>query len=115
MGKLRTGDGRRGCDMGPLVTKEHRDKVASYIDIAEKDGATVVVDGRNPKVDGEPNGFWLGPTLVDKVPTNSKVYTEEIFGPVLSDAIGEITGGQEVVQFATGIPHLIKGFYSAHV
>jgi malonate-semialdehyde dehydrogenase (acetylating)/methylmalonate-semialdehyde dehydrogenase len=84
MGKLRTGDGRRGCDMGPLVTKEHRDKVASYIDIAEKDGATVVVDGRNPKVDGEPNGFWLGPTLVDKVPTNSKVYTEEIFGPVLS-------------------------------
>ena len=84
MGKLRTGDGRRGCDMGPLVTKEHRDKVASYIDIAEKDGATVVVDGRNPTVDGEPNGFWLGPTLVDKVPTTSKVYTEEIFGPVLS-------------------------------
>ena len=84
MGKLRTGDGRRGCDMGPLVTREHRDKVASYIDIAEKDGATVVVDGRNPTVDGEPNGFWLGPTLVDKVPTTSKVYTEEIFGPVLS-------------------------------
>ena len=84
MGKLRTGDGRRSCDMGPLVTREHRDKVASYIDIAEKDGATVVVDGRNPKVDGEPNGFWLGPTLVDKVPTTSKVYTDEIFGPVLS-------------------------------
>ena len=84
MSKLRTGDGRRGCDMGPLVTKEHRDKVASYIEIAEKDGATVVVDGRNPTVDGEPNGFWLGPTLVDKVPTTSKVYTEEIFGPVLS-------------------------------
>jgi malonate-semialdehyde dehydrogenase (acetylating)/methylmalonate-semialdehyde dehydrogenase len=84
MGKLRTGDGRRGCDMGPLVTKEHRDKVASYVDIAEKDGATVVVDGRNPQVDGEPNGFWLGPTLIDKVPTTSKVYTEEIFGPVLS-------------------------------
>jgi len=84
MGKLRTGDGRRGCDMGPLVTREHRDKVASYVDIAEKDGATVVVDGRNPQVDGEPKGFWLGPTLIDKVPTTSKVYTEEIFGPVLS-------------------------------
>ena len=84
MNKLRTGDGRRGCDMGPLVTKEHRDKVASYIEIAEKDGALIVVDGRNPKVDGEPNGFWLGPTLVDKVPTTSKVYTEEIFGPVLA-------------------------------
>ncbi|MBP6043661.1 MAG: CoA-acylating methylmalonate-semialdehyde dehydrogenase [Rhodoluna sp.] len=84
MGKLRTGDGRRGCDMGPLVTKVHRDKVASYIDIAATDGATVVVDGRNQKFDGADNGFWLGPTLIDKVPTTSKVYTEEIFGPVLS-------------------------------
>ena len=84
MGKLRTGDGRRGCDMGPLVTKVHRDKVASYIDIAAADGATVVVDGRNQKFDGADNGFWLGPTLIDKVPTSSKVYTEEIFGPVLS-------------------------------
>ncbi len=84
MSKLRTGDGRRGCDMGPLVTKVHRDKVASYIDIATEDGATVVVDGRNDKFDGAENGFWLGPTLIDKVPTSSKVYTEEIFGPVLS-------------------------------
>jgi len=84
MGKLRTGDGRRGCDMGPLVTREHRDKVASYVDIAETDGATVVVDGRGINVDGDANGFWLGPTLIDRVPTTSKVYTEEIFGPVLS-------------------------------
>ena len=84
MAKLKIGDGRRNCDMGPLVTKEHRDKVASYIDAAISDGATVVVDGRGIKVDGEPNGFWLGPTLIDKVPTTSKVYKEEIFGPVLS-------------------------------
>ena len=84
MEHLRTGDGRRGCDMGPLVTREHRDKVASYIDIAASDGATVVVDGRGVQADGEPDGFWLGPTLIDNVPTNSKVYTEEIFGPVLS-------------------------------
>ena len=84
MKKLTTGDGRRGCDMGPLVTKVHRDKVASYIDIAVEDGATVVHDGRNDKFEGDPNGFWLGPTLIDKVPTSSKVYTEEIFGPVLS-------------------------------
>ncbi len=84
MSKLRTGDGRRGCDMGPLVTKVHRNKVASYIDIAAEDGATVVVDGRNDEFDGAPNGFWLGPTLIDNVPTTSKVYTEEIFGPVLS-------------------------------
>ena len=84
MGKLRTGDGRRGCDMGPLVTKLHRDKVASYIDIAAADGAKVLVDGRNQEFDGDSNGFWLGPTLIDNVPTTSKVYTEEIFGPVLS-------------------------------
>jgi malonate-semialdehyde dehydrogenase (acetylating)/methylmalonate-semialdehyde dehydrogenase len=84
METLRTGDGRRGCDMGPLVTREHRDKVASYIEIASNDGATVVVDGRNVQPDGEAGGFWLGPTLIDQVPTTSKVYTEEIFGPVLS-------------------------------
>jgi len=84
MDKLRTGDGRRGCDMGPLVTKEHRDKVAGYIDVAIKDGAKVVVDGRDVKADGEAAGFWLGPTLIDKVPTTSSVYKDEIFGPVLS-------------------------------
>lgn len=84
MAGIKVGDGRRSCDMGPLVTEVHRDKVASYIEIAEKDGATVVVDGRDVKPDGEPGGFWLGPTLIDRVPTSSKVYQDEIFGPVLS-------------------------------
>lgn len=84
MGKLVTGDGRRGCDMGPLITREHRDKVAGYLDVAAEDGAAVVVDGRGVEVDGAADGFWLGPSLVDKVPTTSKVYTDEIFGPVLS-------------------------------
>jgi len=70
MSKLTVGDGTRNCDMGPLVTKEHRDKVASYIDIAIADKAEVVVDGRGIEVDGEANGFWLGPTLIDKVPTS---------------------------------------------
>ncbi|MGT2425179.1 CoA-acylating methylmalonate-semialdehyde dehydrogenase [Amnibacterium kyonggiense] len=84
MASLRTGDGRRSCDMGPLVTRQHRDRVASYIAIAEEDGADVVVDGRGVEADGDPNGFWLGPTLVDRVPTTSRVYTEEIFGPVLA-------------------------------
>lgn len=81
---LKVGDGRRSCDMGPLVTKEHRDKVASYIDIANQDGAKVLVDGRDVNPDGDRNGFWLGPTLIDNVPTTSKVYTDEIFGPLLS-------------------------------
>lgn len=84
MKKLTVGDGRRACDMGPLITKVHRDKVASYIDVANSDGASVVVDGREVKVDGDSNGFWLGPTLIDKVPTSSAVYKDEIFGPVLS-------------------------------
>jgi malonate-semialdehyde dehydrogenase (acetylating)/methylmalonate-semialdehyde dehydrogenase len=84
MGQLKVGDGRRACDMGPLVTKQHRDKVASYIEIAEQDGATVLVDGRTVVPDGAAEGFWLGPTLIDRVPTTSRVYTEEIFGPVLS-------------------------------
>jgi malonate-semialdehyde dehydrogenase (acetylating)/methylmalonate-semialdehyde dehydrogenase len=84
MSTLRTGDGRRGCDMGPLVTEEHRDKVASYIDVASADGARIVVDGRDVQADGAAEGFWLGPTLIDRVPTTSRVYTEEIFGPVLS-------------------------------
>jgi malonate-semialdehyde dehydrogenase (acetylating)/methylmalonate-semialdehyde dehydrogenase len=84
MATLKVGDGTRNCDMGPLVTKEHRDKVASYIDIAIEDKATVVVDGRGIEVDGQPSGFWLGPTLIDNVPTSSRVYKDEIFGPVLS-------------------------------
>lgn len=84
MSTIKVGDGRRSCDMGPLVTKQHRDKVASYIDIAKADGAVVVVDGRDVSPDGDKNGFWLGPTLIDKVPTSSKVYKDEIFGPVLS-------------------------------
>jgi malonate-semialdehyde dehydrogenase (acetylating)/methylmalonate-semialdehyde dehydrogenase len=83
MAGLRVGDGRRGCDMGPLVTEAHRDKVASYIAIAEEDGARIVVDGRGIDVDGEADGFWLGPTLIDELPTSSRAYTEEIFGPVL--------------------------------
>jgi malonate-semialdehyde dehydrogenase (acetylating) / methylmalonate-semialdehyde dehydrogenase len=84
MRALRTGDGRRDCDMGPLVTREHRDRVAGYIEIASQDGATVVVDGRDVQPDGDARGFWLGPTLLDNVPASSRAYREEIFGPVLS-------------------------------
>ncbi len=80
--KLKTGDGTKGSDMGPLVTKVHRDKVASYVDAGEKDGATIVVDGRTVNPGG--NGFWLGPTLFDHVTPKMSIYTDEIFGPVLS-------------------------------
>lgn len=84
--KLKIGNGADAVepDMGPLITGVHRDKVASYVDIAEADGADVVVDGRGFTVDGLEDGFFFGPTLLDKVPTTSRAYTEEIFGPVLS-------------------------------
>ena len=88
IGRLRIGNGAGGPagepDMGPLITDVHRDKVSGYVDIAEADGATVVVDGRGLAVDGHEDGFWFGPTLLDRVPTTSRAYTEEIFGPVLS-------------------------------
>jgi malonate-semialdehyde dehydrogenase (acetylating)/methylmalonate-semialdehyde dehydrogenase len=81
---LRTGDGRRSPDMGPLVTREHRDRVTGYIEAGEKAGAKVVIDGRVVRPDGEKDGFWLGPTLLDHVKPHMSVYTDEVFGPVLS-------------------------------
>jgi malonate-semialdehyde dehydrogenase (acetylating)/methylmalonate-semialdehyde dehydrogenase len=84
MPSLKTGDGRRGTDMGPLVTGVHRDKVKAYVDAGEAAGATLVVDGRVIDVDGDADGFWLLPTLFDNVTTDMSIYTDEIFGPVLS-------------------------------
>ncbi|MFL6002523.1 MAG: CoA-acylating methylmalonate-semialdehyde dehydrogenase [Nocardioides sp.] len=80
---LRTGDGRRGCDMGPLVTGAHRDKVRDYVDAGVAEGAELVTDGRSVEPDGEESGFWLGPTLFDRVRPGMSIYDEEIFGPVL--------------------------------
>jgi len=70
-------------DMGPLITAEHRDKVRSYIDIGEKEGATVLVDGRTHEITKSP-GYFLGPTLFDHATKEMRVYQEEIFGPVLT-------------------------------
>jgi malonate-semialdehyde dehydrogenase (acetylating)/methylmalonate-semialdehyde dehydrogenase len=80
--KLTIGDGSEpGVDMGPLITAEHRDKVASYIAAGESSGARVVVDGREATVPDA--GFFLGTTLLDGVSAEMSVYTDEIFGPVL--------------------------------
>jgi malonate-semialdehyde dehydrogenase (acetylating)/methylmalonate-semialdehyde dehydrogenase len=84
MAKLTVGDGRSGSDMGPLVTKLHRDKVAAYLEAGVEDGADLVVDGRTIHATGEDTGFWLGPSLFDNVTPKMSIYTEEIFGPVLS-------------------------------
>jgi len=83
--KLHVGDGRRpGCEMGPLVTAAHRDRVTSYLDAGVSEGATLAVDGRGHEIDGEQAGFWLGPTLFDHVRPDMSIYRDEIFGPVLS-------------------------------
>ncbi|WP_433260898.1 CoA-acylating methylmalonate-semialdehyde dehydrogenase [Actinosynnema sp. CS-041913] len=82
--RIKTGDGTRANDMGPLVTGQHRDKVAAYVDAGERAGARVVLDGRHVRPDGAAGGFWLGPTLLDHVTPEMSVYTDEVFGPVLS-------------------------------
>ncbi|WP_435742060.1 CoA-acylating methylmalonate-semialdehyde dehydrogenase [Nocardioides sp. SYSU DS0663] len=71
-------------DMGPLVTREHRDRVAGFVEAGERQGAKVVVDGREVSARGGADGFYLGPTLFDHVSPDMDVYREEIFGPVLS-------------------------------
>ena len=82
-GREATGE-QREADMGPLVTKAHRDRVSSFIESGEAAGAKVVVDGRDVAARGGEEGFWLGPTLFDEVTPDMDVYREEIFGPVLS-------------------------------
>jgi malonate-semialdehyde dehydrogenase (acetylating)/methylmalonate-semialdehyde dehydrogenase len=81
--KVKVGPGTDpSSEMGPLVTREHRDKVATYLDNQALGGARLVVDGRANTPDGD--GFFLGPSLVDQVRPGTKVYDDEIFGPVLS-------------------------------
>ena len=83
MGKLVIGDGTDPrSEMGPLITREQRDRVASYVEGAAAEGGLVVVDGRDTEFDND--GFFIGVSLIDNVQTTSKVYTDEIFGPVLA-------------------------------
>jgi malonate-semialdehyde dehydrogenase (acetylating)/methylmalonate-semialdehyde dehydrogenase len=68
---------------GPVVTAQHRDRICSYIQMAVEEGSEVVVDGRDLKLQGSEGGFFLGPTLLDRVTPSMRTYREEIFGPVL--------------------------------
>ncbi len=82
---LRIGPGDApDSEMGPLISHQHREKVASYIEAGSQQGARVVVDGRKRLNDELPSGFFLGPTILDGVSRGMRVHTEEIFGPVLS-------------------------------
>ncbi len=104
--KLRVGDGMDpDSEMGPLITREHRDKVAGYIASGAQSGASVVVDGRESDVPSE--GFFLGTTLLDKVTPEMEVYRDEIFGPVLcvvrADSYDEAVRLINANDFANGV------------
>jgi malonate-semialdehyde dehydrogenase (acetylating)/methylmalonate-semialdehyde dehydrogenase len=82
--RMKVGPGTdASCDMGPLVTQAHFDKVKAYVDQGVKEGATLVVDGRDVNVPGHESGYFLGACLFDHVQRGMKIYQEEIFGPVL--------------------------------
>jgi malonate-semialdehyde dehydrogenase (acetylating)/methylmalonate-semialdehyde dehydrogenase len=82
---LKVGPGMdKNSEMGPLITKEHLEKVRGYVDIGVQEGAQLVVDGRNLKLQGYEKGYFIGGCLFDKVKKNMRIYKEEIFGPVLS-------------------------------
>jgi malonate-semialdehyde dehydrogenase (acetylating)/methylmalonate-semialdehyde dehydrogenase len=103
--KLVVGDGSQaGTDMGPLITAEHRDRVAGYVEQGAQAGATVVVDGRETDVPAR--GYFLGPTLLDHVTPDMTVYRDEIFGPVLDVVrVGSYEEGLQLInanQFANG-------------
>ncbi|MBD1145701.1 CoA-acylating methylmalonate-semialdehyde dehydrogenase [Pelagibacterales bacterium SAG-MED34] len=82
---LKIGPGMdKSSEMGPLVTKQHLEKVKEYVDLGVKEGAKLVLDGRDLKLQGYENGFYIGGCLFDHVTTDMRIYKEEIFGPVLS-------------------------------
>jgi malonate-semialdehyde dehydrogenase (acetylating)/methylmalonate-semialdehyde dehydrogenase len=85
IGKLKVGSAEDPeAEMGPLITAEHRDKVISYIDSGVEEGAELACDGRGLSVPGYEGGYFVGPTLFDRVKPDMKIYRDEIFGPVLS-------------------------------
>ncbi|WP_328594072.1 CoA-acylating methylmalonate-semialdehyde dehydrogenase [Actinomadura macrotermitis] len=91
-------------EMGPLVTRAHRDKVASYLDSGVAQGATLAVDGREtPVIGGGGEGFWLGPTVLDHVTPEMDAYRDEIFGPVLT--IARVGSYEEAMELLAGNPY----------
>tara|TARA_B100001057_G_scaffold494508_1_gene591242 strand:+ start:268 stop:1761 length:1494 start_codon:yes stop_codon:yes gene_type:complete len=83
--KLKVGPGMdKNSEMGPLVTKDHLERVRSYVDLGVNEGAELIVDGRELKLQGYEKGYYLGGCLFDKVTNKMRIYKEEIFGPVLS-------------------------------
>ncbi|HEY6037727.1 MAG TPA: CoA-acylating methylmalonate-semialdehyde dehydrogenase [Kofleriaceae bacterium] len=99
--KLKVGNGADPkSEMGPLVTKQHLDKVRGYVDAGVKEGATLLADGRGLAID---NGFFLGPCLFDNVKPGMTIYKDEIFGPVLS--ITRVASYDEAIQLVNKNPY----------
>ena len=105
IGALRVGPGTdERSEMGPLVTRPHRDRVASYLDSGVAQGATLAVDGRvHPVIGGSADGFWLGPSVLDHVTPAMSCYTDEIFGPVLS--VLRVPSYEAAVGLVNSSPH----------
>jgi malonate-semialdehyde dehydrogenase (acetylating) / methylmalonate-semialdehyde dehydrogenase len=105
VGRLRVGPGDdQRSEMGPLVTGAHRDKVASYLDSGVQEGAVLAIDGRqHPVIGGSPEGFWLGPSVLDHVTPSMSCYADEIFGPVLS--VVRAGSYAEAVEMISGNPY----------
>ncbi len=104
IGKLKVGDGlEAGSEMGPLITKQHRDKVAGYVDAGVAEGATLVTDGRGLKVAGRDGGFFLGPSLFDRVSPAMSIYKDEIFGPVLG--VTRVGSYDEAIKLVNSNPY----------
>ncbi|HEX6441912.1 MAG TPA: CoA-acylating methylmalonate-semialdehyde dehydrogenase, partial [Stellaceae bacterium] len=95
------------AEMGPLVTKQHYDKVRSYIDLGVKEGAKLTVDGRGLKLQGYEDGFFIGGSVFDEVRPEMRIYKEEIFGPVLSvvrtDSFDEATRLASEHEYGNGV------------
>ncbi len=104
IGKLKVGPGtEEGAEMGPLVTAEHRNRVLGFITTGEQEGAELVTDGRDILIEGCEDGFFVGPTLFDRVRPEMEIYRHEIFGPVLS--VVRVDHYQEAIELINVNPY----------
>ena len=97
---MKIGDGaEQGVDLGPVVSKEAKERVVGYIDIGEREGANLVLDGRKVEGDADPEGFFVGPTIFDGVTPDMKIASDEIFGPVVGVIrANDLDGALEVIR-----------------
>jgi malonate-semialdehyde dehydrogenase (acetylating)/methylmalonate-semialdehyde dehydrogenase len=105
------------ADMGPVITCAARDRIMGYIDRGVEEGATLVVDGRKPRIPGYESGFFVGPTLFDHVTPQMTVYKDEIFGPVLvmvrSESLQDAIAMVNANPYANGAALFTKSGYAA--